>query len=47
MQQYQQVAQQASESTTLKIKLEGAIEFQRAIIEEEEKAEKEKTEKKK
>mgnify|MGYP007087023137 FL=1 len=39
--QYKDVAQKASDATTLKTKLEGAIELTQAIIAEEEAAEKE------
>ena len=45
--QYQQVAQQALDSTTLKTKLEGAIELLQQVIAEEEEAEKEKESSKK
>lgn len=36
--QYQEVSQKANEYNTLKLKLEGAIEYQQAIIAEEEEA---------
>lgn len=39
--QYKDVAQKAADATTLKTKLEGAIELTQAIIAEEEEAEKE------
>ena len=40
--QYQQVAQQALDSATLKTKLEGAIEFTQACIKEDEEKEEQK-----
>ena len=44
--QYQEVSQKANEYNTLKLKLEGAIEYQQAIIAEEEAAKQKEADKK-